>query len=917
MSLLRRLWFLLRRGRLDRELREEMRWHLQQRIDALVAEGLSEAAAQDEARRAFGNLTQMREQSRDFWGFVWLDLLGQDLRHAARALVRNPLLTLIAVVSLGCAMAACCAVFALAHTTLFRALPVPEPNRLVVLRWVFGASGEQAPYESLDGWSSGDEHESHSTSFSYDAFLAARSRLRGRADIFGVADLYHVNLSAYGQSEIATGQAVSGNYFDALGIRPVVGRFFGAADDRADAPTAVAVISHALWLRRFGGRADVVGATVHINQVPAVVVGVAPPGFNGTRQVGETSDVTVPIALHDRFVREAGAGPGQTAEESLSYRDPRYWWVIMMARLGPGVDARSVLPELGQVIRRTVVAAKPETARHMFRVELEPGARGMSEMRQELVPTVLVMAVIVLLVVVIACANLATLLLARGVARDREVGVRYALGASRGRLLGALMLESLIIGVLGGAAGLVAARWLAYGLLPALNLDAAAIDITTSGAVLAFAFVAALVASLLFGLVPAWRGTDLRSMRAMKDGSGSVATQVPRLRTARAILTFQVAMSVVVLVAAGLLVRTIQNLERVKPGFDATNVLLFRVDPTLNHYDAARIRHLYSEILARVRALPGVEAASFSHHALVSRSSSISTVNVVDGATLHRALQANRLIVDPAFFGTMRIPLLAGATFTGLAHPPLVRPVVINQTFALRAFHARAPLGRRFRFGERATAPTYEVVGVAGDVPIVGLRRPIPPTVYFSYLDEETREANFAVRSAASPISLGPSVRRAVSAVDPEVPIDRMLTQEDQIASGVERERLFATLATALGLLALFLACVGIYGVMAYAVSRRRTEIGIRLALGAAPDRIMAMVLGEAGRVLAAGVGLGLAAAFVASRYLESVLFGLAARDPLTQVGAVTVLVGVALAAALVPARRAARTDPLIALRNE
>jgi predicted permease len=914
MSVLRRLWFLVRRRQLDDQLQDEMRWHLQQRIDALVAGGMDEAAARDEARRAFGNLTHLREESRDSWGFVWLDLLGQDVRHAARALVRNPLLTIIAVVSLGCAMAACCAVFALAHTTLFVALPVREPHRLVVLRWV---SGGQAPYESITGWSYGDGRESHSTSFSYDAFLAARSRLRGRADVFAFADLYHVNVSAGGESQIASGQAVSGNYFGALGIQPAAGRFFGATDDRADAPAVVAVISHAFWLRRFGGRAEVVGTTVHINQVPTVIVGVAPPGFNGTRQVGETSDVSVPIALHDRFVREGGFGPGQTAEDSLTYRDPRYWWVNMMARLAPGVDARSVLPEIGQVIRSTVVGAKPEAARQMFRVELGSGARGMSEMRQELVPTFAVMAAIVLLVVVIACANLATLLLARGVARDREVGVRYALGASRGRLLRALMLESLIIGVLGGAAGLLAARWLAYGLLPALRLDAAAMHITTNGAVLAFAFVAALVASLLFGLVPAWRGTDLRSMRAIKDGTGSVATRVPRLRTARAILTFQVAMSIVVLVAAGLLVRTIRNLERVDPGFNPSNVLLFRVDPTLNHYDTARVRRLYSEILDRLRALPGVEAASFSHHALVSRSSSSSTIHVVDGATLHDALQVNRLIVDRAFFGTMRIPLLAGATFSGLEQPSDIRPVVINRRFALRVFHSPAPLGHRFRFGERSTQPTYEVIGVAGDVPVVDLRREIPPTVYFSYREEETHQVTFAVRSAGPPGALAPSVRHAVAEVDAGVPIDRVQTQEEQIASGVERERLFATLASALGVLALFLACVGIYGVMAYAVSRRTTEIGIRLALGARPRRILLMVVGETSRVLAVGIVLGLVAAFVASRYLDSLLFGLAARDPLTQAGAVALLAAVAVAAALIPARRAARTDPLVALRNE
>jgi predicted permease len=914
MSVLRRVWFLLRRRRLDRQLHEEMRWHLEQRTGALMAEGMDETSARDAARRGFGNVTHLREESREFWGFVWLDLLGQDLRHAVRALARNPLLSGIAVLSLGASMAACCAVFALANTTLFAALPVPAPDRLVVMRWV---SGPEIPYDSLDGWSNGDGRENSSTSFSYDAFLAARTGLHGRADLFAFADLYQVNVSAHGQSQIASGQAVSGNYFGALGIQPAAGRFITAADDRVDAPDAVTVISHAFWRRRFGGQPDIVGAAIRINHVPAVIVGVAPAGFNGTRQVGDTSDITIPIALRDRFMREAGFAPGQTAEDSLSHRDPRYWWVNIMARLAPGIEARDVQPKAEILIRKTVVAVNPGAARQMFRVELDRGARGMTETRQELVPTVAVMAAIVLLVIVIACANLATLLLARGVARDREVGVRYALGASRGRLVRAMLLESLVIGLLGGASGALVARWLAYGLLPALGLDAAATDIAISGPVLGFAFVAAVVTSLVFGLVPAWRGTDVRPMRAIARGTGSVATRVPRLRTARAILMFQVAMSLVVLVAAGLLVRTIGNLQRVDPGFSPKNVLLFRVDPTLNHYSSARIRSLYSDMVDRLRAMPGVEQASFSHHALVSRSSSSSMIRVVDGATLRAPFQANRLIVDRGFFATMRIPLLAGSTFSSLEGSLDVRPVVVNRTFALRAFRATAPLGRRFRFSERPGQPTYEVIGVAGDVPIVALRREIPPTVYFSYRDEETRRVTFAVRVAASPVALIPSVRRMVAAVDPDVPIDRVQTQEEQIAAGVERERLFATLASALGGLALFLACVGIYGVMAYAVSRRTTEIGIRLALGARPGRILLMVLGEASRVLAVGVGGGLAAAFATSRYLDSILFGLAARDPLTQAGAVALLVGVALAAALIPARRAARTDPLVALRNE
>jgi len=916
MSVLRRAWNLVRRSRLERELGEEMAWHLERRTRELVDQGLDEPSARDAALRAFGNLTHHREESRDSWGFAWLELLVQDTRHAGRTLVRQPMLSAIAVFSLGAGMAAACAVFSLADSALFASLPVPNPSALVVARWV---SGPTAPYESIDGWSYGDGHENRSTSFSYDAFRAARARLEGQADVFGFADLYQVNVSADGQSDVATGQLVSGNYYAALGVRPAAGRLLAPADDRMDAAEMAAVISHAFWQRRFGGRPGIVGAAIRINQVPAVIVGVAPPGFEGTRQVGETADISMPLTLRERIVRSASGVPGQTADDELRATDPRYWWVIVMARMEPAADPSRVQREMELAVRSTVdVPRQSSGAPEPFRVVLDPGRRGMSELRGELVHPLAIMAAIVALVIVIACANLATLLLARGVARDREVAVRHALGASRARLVRAAMIESLLVGLSGGVVGLVGSRWVAQGLVPALGLGpTSSLDGGANGPVLAFAFGAALVVSLLFGFIPAWRGSDPRSMRAMQDGTGRVASRVPRLRTARAILVFQVALSVVMLAAAGLLAGTLRNLQRVDPGFDPANVLLFRVDPALNGYDEERRRRVLAEILERVRALPGVDSASLSQHALLSRSSSNSMVNSVGGIKLAQPLMASRLVVDGQFLRTMRIPLLAGSTLERAGAPGAVRPVIVNRVFADRAFHSTDPIGRRFRFSDRADKPSYEVVGVAGDVRLSNLRQPAPPTVYQSYQQETIERVDVAVRAARAPASLIPAIRRAVASVDPDLPIDRIRTEDDQIAAGFERERLFATLASALGLLALLLACIGIYGVIAYAVSRRTTEIGVRLALGARPTRILLMVASEAGRVVAGGAVLGLAGSFVATRYLGSLLFGLAPHEPVTLSLAVAMLGLVAAAAALIPARRAALTDPLVALRHE
>jgi predicted permease len=901
---LRRLWFMLRRNRLDDELKAEIEWHIQQRASQLVRGGMDEASARQAAVRAFGNPTRIREDSRELWGFVVLDLLLQDVRYALRTLARQPLLAVVAIVSLGSAMAASTGVFSLANAVLFRELPVSEPDRLVLLRWT---AGPRTPYRSLDGWNFSNDRETSSTSFSYDAFRAAQSSLRGRAGVFAFADLYQVNVGSGDESDIATGQVVSGNYFSALGLAPAAGRFLAPADDRVNAEPA-AVLSHAFWLRRFGGDPGVVGRAVRVNGVPTTVVGIAPPGFNGTRQIGETADVSVPMALRDRFVRQPG--------DHLAATDPRYWWIIVMARLAPGEDAATVQPGIELAVRRTIAAADATAVSHPFRVDLLSGARGMFEARRELVEPIEIMAGIVVVVVLIACANLANLLLARAASRDREVAVRLALGASRGRIVRQLLIESVLIGLVAGAVGLAATRWIAEGLLPAMSLEPVGIDVAVDGRVLGFAFAAALACAMLFGLVPAWRATEVPPVRGMKEGSAG-AGRVPRLRPARAVLVAQVGLSVLVLIAAGLLVRTMRNLQRVEPGFDARGVLTFRIDPTLNGYEADRIRALYETLLERFRALPGVEQASFSHHGLLYGWSSRSSVQELDGAPPSPEVDVNRLIVDPDFFRTMRIPIVAGRGFTGLERPSARRAVVINREFARSGFKMPAPIGHRFRWSTDRGGPTYEVVGVAGDARIVSLRHPVPPTVYLSYRQEITYGVVFVLRTAGRPEDLVRPVRRTVASVDPDLPLDRIRTQEAQLAFSLRRERLFAALASALGGLALLLACIGIYGLMAYAVSRRTMEIGIRMALGAQRGRVLLMVVGDAGRLMAAGLFVGVGAALASARSLESLLFGLTPTDARTQTLAIALLAVVALLAAYLPARRASRVDPLVALRYE
>jgi predicted permease len=897
---------MVRRDRLDAELRDEIEWHLERRTQELVDEGLDRGRARSAALRAFGNPTRLREESRQFWSVMTLDLIAHDIRFALRMLARQRLMTAIAVGSLGAALAGAVAVFGLADAVFFEKLPVPQPDRLVVLRWVAGGA---TPFEWLDGWSSGNDRESTSTSFSYHAFVAARDATRGRADVFGFADLYQIHLGWGSEPpQVATGQVVSGNYFSALGLRPVIGRFITPDDDRADAEP-VAVVSDAFWRSRLGARRDVTGQVVRINGIATTIVGVAPPRFNGTRQVGDTSDVSVALALRDRFVRPVDDQPRQT--------DPRSWWVIIMARLSPDASASSLQPAIELAMKGTLSTPRKGDS-DWFRVDVQDGSGGMTEQRAALVEPVSIMAGIVVIVVLIACTNLASLLLARGASREREVSLRLALGATRGHIVRQLMIESTIIGLLAAGVGIAGATLLASGLLPALGLELESngLELGLNARLLLFAAAAALVSALLFGLAPALRGSNVPPVRGLKEGSPG--NRVPRLRLARTMLVAQVALSVVVLVAAALLTRTLRNLERVQPGFDPRSLLTFRVHPALNGYDEAGIRTLYATLLERLRALPGVSRASFSQQGLLWGWSSITSVETIEGRKLSPPVNVVRLIVDKDFLDTARIPIVAGRNFTGLEQESNLRTVLINQEFARRGFNTGAPLGRIFQLSSEPGEPSYQVAGIVADARLVRLRQPVPPpTVYLSYRQEPTYAVVFALRTSVPPETMMDVVRRTVANVDPDLPLSRMRTQHEQLALSLRRERLFARLAASLAVLALVLACIGLYGLMAYNVSRRTPEIGIRMALGAERRRVLLMVVGDAARLTTIGIVIGIAASIAAGRSLESMLFGLTPGDAGTQAIAVAILAGVSILAAYIPARRASRVDPLIALKYE
>jgi predicted permease len=905
---------LIRRRRLDDELAEEIALHVELRRQALVDEGMDPRAAAREARRRFGNVTAIREETRDMWGFPSLDTLAQDVRYGIRLLRRSPGFTAIAVVSLAVGIGASVAVFSLADAVLFQKLPIRNPDELVIFRWI---SGPALPLDSLSGYSSQGDSENSSTSFSRTAYEAAREHGAAHADVIGFAEMYRVNIAVGAEAELGTGQAVSGNYFAVLGVPPAAGRPLSEYDDRKPA-APVAMLAYSLWQRRFGGSMDVIGRTISINGLPVTIVGVTPRGFRGTLQVGSAPALFVPLSLQPRL------------ERSEEHDDPNFWWVLLAARLKPGITPARAQPVFDAILKQNIAFNRPAlAAKDLPRIELQPGSRGQLEEREGTRRPLAIMAGVVTFVLLVACANIASLLLARARARTGEIAVRVAIGAPRRRIIRQLLTESLVLAVLASAAGLIAASWLARGLLPALELgEAFAIDAALDRRVVLFTLAIAVASTVLFGLFPALRGTDVRPAGTLQEAGRGRLERPHRLAAGGAMVAAQVALSLLLVTAAGLLVGSVRNLERIDPGFDASNVLLFRIDPTLNGYDGERLRSLYTSLLDRTRALPGVASASVSSHTLIAESASISEVHLSgDARTSPPAAESStpptrrrpvawRLNIDDRFFQTMRIGVLEGRTFGPLESASAQPLAVVNSTFVRTVLNGEEAIGRRFRLSGREGAPEFEIIGVVADAKYTSLRHNVPATVYLSYLQQPPGAMTFEIRTAGDPLDLVPAVRGAVAELDPQVPLFDIRTQAMQVQHSLRRERLFARLASTLGAIALLLSAIGVYGLMAASVTRRTPEIGLRMALGAERRAVTWMVLRQSLLLVAAGLALGLPAALTSTRFVESLLFGLTPADPMVLAAAAGLLAFVSALAAYVPARRAARVDPLVALRQ-
>jgi predicted permease len=900
------------RRRREEELEEEIQSHLVMAARDRVERGEPAEHAQAAARREFGNVSLVKEVTRGIWGWLWIEQLAQDLRYALRMLRRSPGFTAVAVLSLALGIGANTAIFSLVDEVLLKTLPVQRPEELVLFNWL---SGPKAMSRGMSGSVGKDPATGlrTSTSFSYLTFERFRDYGETLAEVFAFAPIQQLNVNVDGQAEIADGQLISGNYYAGLGLRPFQGRTITTADDRAEAGP-VAVITYRYWQRRFGLDPAVVGKTVQVNGVPFTIVGITPPGFNGALQVGQSADLSIPIAMEPRL------RPGNS---NLS--QPWLWWVRIMGRLKPGITSDQARGNFEAVFQQSALdgwlaGSGQKEARELRdgpALRVGSGGQGLNELRLAYRQPLMILVAVTGLVLLIACVNIANLVLARGAGRHREIAARCALGAGRWRLAQQLLTESLLLAAIGGMLGAVLAYWGKDLLLtlPTWGGGGLKLELKLDPTVLGFTAAVSILTGLLFGLAPALRATQVDLASALKDDARSLAGG-GRSLMARALVVAQVAMSLVLLVGAGLFLRTLSNLESVDAGFNRENLLLFRVDPVLSGYKGAQAAGLYRTMIERIGAVPGVRAVTVSRHPLLSGSSRVDRVTIMGHVPPSESSDVYINVVAPNFFDTMEMPILSGRSLSPRDDELAPKVAVINQVMAKVYFGDENPVGRRFDFGPQ-TEGKIEIVGVARDARYTGLRAETPPTVYIPLPQDVPPQANFAVRTAIEPGGMIASVRQAVREVDSNLPLFDIKTQSEQAEQSIAQERLFAQLTGAFGLLALLLSAIGLYGVLSYSVARRTAEIGIRMALGAERWDVISMIMRSVMILVLLGVALGLGGALAATRMISGMLYGITPTDPWTIVLAVLVLMAVAMLAGFLPARRASRVDPLAALRYE
>lgn len=909
----------------DRELNEELRTHLELLVEEKRRQGMSEEEARRAASVHFGGIAQTEEAYRERRGLHFLETFLQDLRYAVRMLRRTPGFTAVVVVSLALGIGANTAIFSAIDAVMLRMLPVENPQQLVMLQW-HAKDWPEKYVEDLEGSSFGDDTNGQTSySFTYAQYQQFKNQNHVFSSTFAfAANSDAVNVGFDGRAESAMIQGVSGNYFAGLGTQTIAGRAILPEDDQEAAP-AVTVISNSFW-QRLGASHDVIGKTITMNGLPISIVGIAPPGFFGL-EPGSSPDLFVPLAKY--AAEQARQG---TTFNGLTYlTDKKLWWAGVVGRLKPGVTTEQARAELQVMFEQDLSTIVPEGAPIKPALQIAPIKQGLDGLRRRFSSSLMLLMMMVGAVLLIACGNVAALLLTRANARQREIAVRLSLGARRMRLIRQLLTESVLLACCGGLLGLVIAKWAGRVLLALLSSGRQQIDLELhlDPRVLFFTAVVCIVSGILFGLAPALRATRTDLLGSLNQSK--TATSGRRFLAGKVLVAGQVAICLLLVISAGLLLRTLSRLQNEDLGFNRQNVLLFTVRPGLNGYKGTQLDNFYLELQRRIQSIPGVLSVTFSDRNAIGAGMSSTAAQIPGYADKGRGADFYRHVLGPDYFETLAIPIRLGRALGAQdTHTsPLV--AVVNQKFVDKYFHGDNPLGHEIVFGKKQPS-RYQIVGVANDVKYARIRDNVPPTVYFPHTQVFAAVGGYQVDTpgfswpfmtyAIKSMQVGQSslqagIRSELSALDKDVPMVDVKTETQVVSQVLFLERTFAALSSAFGFLALLLACIGLYGTMAYAVARKTNEIGIRMALGAERSTILRMVMRETALIVIAGVAVGLPAAWAASNLLKTQLFGLTPHDPWSIVLAVTATLAVTALAGFIPARRAARVDPMVALRYE
>ncbi len=892
-----------------------------------MQEELESLRAMADDPRELGNLTLVAENTRAVWSWLWLEHLAQDVRYAFRSMVHNKAFTILAVLSLALGIGANTAIFSFMDSILLRPLPVPKPETLVIMKWhatkSFTSASSKGMSWTTDGSYVDDQGQYIGTQFPYPALKLFQDNTNILSSAFSYVGISRLNVTIHDESEAVKGQYVSGNYFEGMAIRPAAGRLIEKSDDVAGAPP-VAVISHRLSSRRFGSAGQAIGQTIRLNNNSFTVVGVTPSEFFGA-EPGAIPEVYVP--MYANLILQPAVVVANMGEQFL---DPNYYWIEIMGRLKPGVSVAQAQAALEPQFRRFVLdTTSTERQRSNLGVlRIEQGGAGLDNLRRKFAKPVYLLMVMVAIILLIACANIANLLLARAMARRREIAVRLSIGAGRVRLIRQLLTESVLLSCIGGIFALAFAGWgiRVLTLLLANGRENFTLHAELNWHVLGITLMLSIASGLLFGLVPALQATRLDVMPALKEAKSSdwfarsQAHQLwKRMGVSSILLVAQVAFSLFLLVAAGLFGRTLWNLHSIPLGFSRDGVLLFNVSPKAAGFPDSAANGFYEQLQSRLAQVPGVRSVGLSAGPLPSGGGSMAPIQIV-GEPLPEAAPGSRppnqsvvFSVGPQFFNTMQIPKIAGREFTDAdsAGTPVA---IINERLA-QVFHLPNAVGRTLTIGSK----TYEIVGVVRDSLMFMLKEELRPAVYLNYVQASRPPyaMTFEIRTDRNPLSLGPTVHRLVREIDSRLAVFDMKTEAEHIDQAISSEITLSRLCTVFAALALVISCVGLYGTVAFNVERRTSEIGIRMALGARAPRILWMVLREVLLLAIAGLAIGMPVVFASSRLVQSFLYGIEPNDPLAIGASTAILLLSGLIAGVIPASRAATIDPMIAVRHD